>query len=217
MQAKAQAARAALKLVRNGMTVGLGTGSTAAVFIEELAARNRREHLDLTCVATSIACEKQARALGLHVAGLGEVKKIDLAVDGADQVDRRLNLIKGGGGAHAREKVVDYAAAKFVVIAVESKLVARLAGAVPLEILPFALPLAARQVQREFGAKVVARKVLSDNGLVLADAHFKPIANPGKLEAGLCAIPGIAANGIFSRNVHGAFFGSETGARWVRR
>jgi ribose 5-phosphate isomerase A len=215
MQAKANAARAAMRFVRKGMTVGLGTGSTAALFIEALGERNRRESLGLTCVATSVASERMAKRIGLKVVGLDRVKSIDLAVDGADQVDLRLNLIKGGGGAHAREKVVDYAAAKFVVIADESKAVSRLSGAVPLEILPFAVPLVARQLLRDYGAKVVPRKGISDNGLALADARFKSIANPARLEAELSLMPGIAANGLFTRNVHGVFFGSETGARWV--
>lgn len=222
MQAKANAAKAALQFIRPRMTVGLGSGSTAEIFIRLLSAENKRKNLHLTCVATSNASEALAKKLGLKVVGLDEIKKIDLAVDGADLVDARLNLIKGGGGAHAREKVVDYAAEKFVVVVDGSKLCRVLQGRVPLEVLPFAFPLVKRQIEKDFKCKVVMRvrrgkPTLSDNGNVLADANFKNIVNPAKLELQLNAVPGIVANGLFTKNVFCVVAGSEEGARILRK
>ncbi|MFH1106506.1 MAG: ribose-5-phosphate isomerase RpiA [Candidatus Micrarchaeota archaeon] len=217
MHGKENAARAALGMVRAGTTLGLGTGSTAEVFIRMLAERNRRKNMHLKCVATSKASERLAKKMGLKVAGLDKVGKIDLAVDGADQVDRRLNLIKGGGGAHAREKVVGYAAGKFVVIVDESKLCTVLHGKIPLEILPFAFPLVKRVVGLQFGAKVVARDVKSDNGNVLADAFFGRVPDPRDLESWLDGVPGVVANGLFTKNVHSVIVGTAKGARVMGR
>ena len=217
MDAKAGAAKAALRFIRPRTTVGLGTGSTASAFIRLLAAKNKQKNLRLTCVATSKASEKLAESLGLKVVGLDAVHAIDVAVDGADLVDRRLNLVKGGGGAHAREKVVDYAAEKFVVIVDESKLCGTLSGAVPLEILPFAFPLVKRGVEKEFGTKVVMRAIhgkpaLSDNGNVLADALFGKVRRPADLEAKLDSVPGVVANGLFTKNVFRVIVGRRGGA-----
>ncbi len=222
MDAKASAAQAALKFVRPGMTVGLGTGSTASIFIRLLAAKNKQKDMHLTCVATSKSSEELAKKLGLKVVGLDAVRKIDVAVDGADLVDARLNLVKGGGGAHCREKVVDYAAKRFVVVVDESKLCSKLSGGVPLEILPFAFPLVKPQLQHRFGCKTVVRMkagrpVLSDNGNFLADARFRKIPDAASLELQLDSVPGIVANGLFTKNVSCVVVGSGGGARTLER
>lgn len=217
------AAREAVKLVREGMALGLGTGSTAARFIEAVAAREREEKLGLRCVATSLRSEELARRLGLRVVTLEEVEQIDLAVDGADQIDPHLNLLKGlGGGAVTREKVVDYLAKRFVVIADERKLVKRLDGVVAVEVIRFAAGAVARALRR-MGASVDYRlnergeRFVTDNGNFLLDARFGIIRNPAKLEREINAIPGVLENGIFAGKTSLAIIGSEGGVRVLRR
>lgn len=212
VNAKAAAGREAARLVRSGMVVGLGTGSTAVEFIKALADRAKNEDLRITCVATSIASGGLARKLGLKVVSLSEVDGVDLAVDGADWIDSKLRLIKGGGGAHVREKVVDYAAKEFVVIADESKLCTRLRGKVPLEVLPFAAPFVEKELWKRFGAKAAMRPKLSDNGNALMDAEFESMAGgPERLEAQLGEVPGIVGNGLFTHNVSKAIIGLPNG------
>jgi len=221
--AKANAAMEATRFVRRGMAVGLGTGSTAARFIEALAEKERREGLGLRCVATSIRSEEMARRLGLRVLSLDEIGEIDLAVDGADQIDPRLNLLKGlGGGAVTREKIVDYLAKKFIVIADESKVVKRLDGIVAVEVIRFAGGAVARALSR-MGASVAYRenergeRFLTDNGNLLLDADFGAIKSPGKLEREIDSIPGVVENGIFSGRASLAIIGSENRVRFIRR
>src|SRR5881397_1664945 len=134
---KRAAAEAAAALVEDGMTVGLGTGSTVAFLLPALAARSLR---DLRCVATSVATEQLAQSLGLSVEPFERLDRLDIAIDGADQVTPDRWLIKGGGGAHTREKIVAAAAERFVVIVSSDKLVERLAPPVPLELLAYGLP-----------------------------------------------------------------------------
>ncbi|MEM3030748.1 MAG: ribose-5-phosphate isomerase RpiA [Candidatus Micrarchaeia archaeon] len=222
-EAKERAAREAAKLVKKGMALGLGTGSTAARFIEAVAARERAEGLGLRCVATSLRSEELARRLGLRVLTLEEVEGIDLAVDGADQIDPRLNLLKGlGGGAVTREKVVDYLAKKFVVIADESKAVKRLDGVVAVEVIRFAAGAVARALKR-MGASVNYRlnergeRFTTDNGNFMLDARFGVIKNPAKLERDINAIPGVVENGIFAGRASLAIIGSEKGVRALKR
>ncbi|MCX6772139.1 MAG: ribose-5-phosphate isomerase RpiA [Candidatus Micrarchaeota archaeon] len=197
----------ALTFVERGMSVGLGTGSTAAVFIDLLGKRNREDGLDLTCVATSRASEEQARKLGLPVAEFQEIDSLDAAFDGADQVDPKFNLIKGLGGALVREKIVDYRARRFYVMVGEDKLVKALSGIVPVEVIP----MAEEHVRRELvgmGASSAptrmdgGKKFLSDNGNFILHASFPKIADPPALEREVMLLPGVVDNGIFtSRNV----------------
>ncbi len=200
---KASAARKALGFIKDGMVVGLGSGSTAALFIEMLGGKK----LDVACVATSHDARAIAVRAGLCLAELDQVKGIDVAVDGADLVDPSRNLIKGMGGALAREKVVDYLAKKFVCVVDESKMKPDFRGIVPVEVIPFAASPVAREIAGEFGAKVSVRcgcgkcgPIVTDNGNWIIDAGFGKVANPGRLESGLQCIPGVVANGIFTRN-----------------
>jgi ribose 5-phosphate isomerase A len=192
--AKEEAGRHAAGYVADGMRVGLGTGSTVHWTIVELAARG----LDVVCTATSVRTGDLARSSGLKVLAPDEVGALDIAIDGADEVDRDLNLTKGGGGAHTREKVVATMAARFVVVVDESKLVDHLGPfGTPLEILDFAPGVVATRV-RELGASsVVLREGRSDNGNLLADARFGPIPDPLSLAAALAAVPGVVEHGIF--------------------
>jgi ribose 5-phosphate isomerase A len=192
--AKEAAGRKAAEYVRDGMRVGLGTGSTVHFTIVALGERKA----DIIGVATSERTRTLAGELGLRVVPPDEVGALDVAIDGADEVDARFNLIKGGGGAHLREKIVASMAARFIVVADEAKLVETLGRfPLPLEVLDFAPAVAAARV-RALGARDVStRPQRSDNGNLLLDAHFDRIADPLALAAALAAIPGIVEHGIF--------------------
>ena len=192
--AKEQAGRYAAGYVVDGMRVGLGTGSTVNWTIRELGDRA----LDIVCAATSQRSHDLAVSLGLKVVTPDELGSLDIAIDGADEVDRDLNLTKGAGAAHTREKIVASMAERFVVVVDRSKLVDRLGPfGTPLEVLDFAPAVVAARV-RELGASsVTARPDRSDNGNLVFDAHFGEIADPLALGAALNAIPGLVEHGIF--------------------
>ncbi|MFA6489241.1 MAG: ribose-5-phosphate isomerase RpiA [Candidatus Micrarchaeia archaeon] len=213
---KLSAAEEALKLVRPGQTIGLGTGSTAEVFIELLGRKNSHQDMKLRCIATSIASEKQAQRLNLPLCGFSELESLDIAFDGADQVDSKLNLIKGLGGALVREKIVDYRAKKFVIMVGESKVVKKLSGVVPVEVIPLAEHAVARDL-KELGAVKIetrmagAEKFESDNSNHILHAHFGEIPDPKKLEDDINRIAGVVDNGIFSQNKPVVIVGNENG------
>jgi ribose 5-phosphate isomerase A len=187
------AAEAAAELVEDGMTVGLGTGSTVAHLLPALAARG----LDLTCVATSPATEKHARDLGITVEGFDTIEALDIAIDGADQVDPDRWLVKGGGGAHTREKIVAAAAERFVVIADSSKPVERIGAPVPLELSPFGLASTMLRVAGELGeVNLRAGAPPSPDGGVIAD-YLGEVGDSAELATTLAAIPGVVDHGLF--------------------
>jgi ribose 5-phosphate isomerase A len=187
---KRVAAEAAAELVESGMTIGLGTGSTVAFLLPAIARRGLGE---IRCVATSVATEEQARSLGIPVEDFDRLRRLDIAIDGADEVTPEGWLIKGGGGAHLREKIVAAAAERFVVIADSSKPVAALRGPVPLELFGFG---AAATLAR-LGPEVTLRDVpASPDGGAIAD-YRGPIEDPAALAARLEADPGVAAHGLF--------------------
>lgn len=186
---KRVAAEAAAAFVHDGMRVGLGTGSTVAHLLPALAARGLR----LRCVATSTATEEQARALGLGVEPFDTLEELDIAIDGADQVDPAGWVIKGGGGAHVREKIVAAAAARFVVIVSADKLVERLVAPVPLELCAFGSAAILRSVQP---AQWRAGAPLSPDGGRIAD-YMGEIEDPLALAAWLAATPGVVDHGLF--------------------
>ena len=176
------------------MRVGLGTGSTARWFILALAARHH-EGLRISCVATSEESAGLGTAHGLDVQPLGR-EGVDVAVDGADAVDSDLRLIKGGGGAHVREKIVAEAARRFVVVVDDSKVVDVLPGVVPVELLPFGAERTLALLEST-GAEYRMRAARSDNGNLLADGHYGSMADPEGLAARLDAIPGVVGHGLF--------------------
>jgi ribose 5-phosphate isomerase A len=186
---KRAAARAAADLVEDGMRVGLGTGTTVRYLLPALAER----HLSLRCVATSVATEVLARELGLPIEPFEALDALDIAIDGADQVAPDGWVIKGGGGAHTREKIVALAATRFVVIASSDKVVSALGPPVPLELLTFGLPATLRALG---DARVRAGAPPSPDGGVIAD-HYAPIADPPGFAARLDAIPGVVEHGLF--------------------
>jgi ribose 5-phosphate isomerase A len=185
---KHAAALAAAALVEDGMWVGLGTGSTVAELVPALGARR----LDITCAATSPATEVLATAHGLDVRPFADVDRLDLAIDGADQVDPLGWLIKGAGGAHTRERIVEAAADRFVVIVSSDKPVDRLHPPVPLELLAFGLAA----TLRELPGAVVRDAPPTPDGGVLADYHGD-IGDPAQLAAMLDAVPGLVGHGLF--------------------
>ena len=208
---KRVAAEAALEYVTPGTIIGVGTGSTADFFIAALAAQ---PSLVAAAVASSEASASALRAAGIPVVGLAEAPSLPLYVDGADEVDPRLRLIKGAGGALAREKVVASAAALFVCIVDETKLVERLgrgprdpSGArgspaavpVPLAVLPMAAAFVAERVRALGGDPATRPDYLTDDGALVLDIAGLDLSDPGRLEAELEAIPGVVACGVFAR------------------
>jgi ribose 5-phosphate isomerase A len=199
---KDAAAARAVELVSDGMLVGLGTGSTAAHAVRRLGARVRAG-LKVRAVPTSEATRRLAEAEGIPLAGLDEVEALDLAIDGTDEADGELSLIKGGGGALLREKVVARLARKFVVIADASKLVEKLgAFPLPVEVVPFAEGAVAREIGR-MGTKSSVRKApdgrpfVTDNGNHVLDCPFRRLDAPDTVALLLDAIPGVVDHGLF--------------------
>jgi ribose 5-phosphate isomerase A len=188
---KKLAAEAAAQLVEDGMRVGLGTGSTVAFLLPALAERGLK---GLRCVATSVATEEQARQLGLPVEPFDDLDRLDLAIDGTDEVTPDGWLIKGGGAAHLREKIVAAAAERFVVVGDSSKPVEALRGPVPVEVFGFG----AASTLARLGPDVVTRDVpRSPDGGVIADYRGAMLGDPAELAARLEADPGVAAHGLF--------------------
>ncbi|UOR07493.1 ribose-5-phosphate isomerase RpiA [Hymenobacter aerilatus] len=202
---KQAAATAALRWVRDGMLVGLGTGSTAAPFIRALGEAVRTGHLRVQATATSEASDALAREVGIPMVPPQRGMRFDLTVDGADELDSHLRLIKGGGGALLREKVLATASNYLLIVADSSKAVPQLGKfPLPLEVVPFALPWVMDAVA-ELGANPVVRvsktdaaqQVLSDQGNLLVDCHFGQINDPAQLATQLKTIPGLVEHGLF--------------------
>jgi ribose 5-phosphate isomerase A len=185
---KQAAAEAAAELVENGMTVGLGTGTTVAFLLPALARRS----LDIVCAATSPRTEHAARELGLRIEDVASIDRFDITIDGADQIAPDGWLVKGGGGAHTREKIIAAAADRFVVIADSTKPVPALHSPIPLELLSFGL----RATMRRVAPASVRDVPLSPDGGVIADYHG-PVDDPAVLAARLSATPGVVGHGLF--------------------
>jgi ribose 5-phosphate isomerase A len=186
---KRLAAEAAAELVEDGMTVGLGTGSTVGFLLPALARRGLR----IRYVSTSLQTESAAVALGLSVEPFAGLERLDIAIDGADQVAPDLWLVKGGGGAHTREKVVAAATERFVVIASSEKLVDAVRAPIPLELLAYGLDATLRAV----GEAELRDVAPSPDGGVIAD-YVGAVDDPGELAARLAATPGVVEHGLFA-------------------
>ena len=215
---KRAAGEAAAALVEDGMTVGLGTGSTAACFVEALAARRRR----IRCVATSKATARLAASLGLEVIDLDAAGRIDLTVDGADEIGPGLSLIKGGGAALLREKLVWLASGRRVVIAEAAKCVENLGKfPLPIEVVAFghastAVRVAAALARQGFDAAPVLRSrdgevVRTDSGNLIYDALCGVIAEPAALAATLKGLTGVVDHGLFLDLAERALIGTDEG------
>jgi ribose 5-phosphate isomerase A len=215
MELKRRVGYEAAKLVNDGDVVGLGTGSTTHFFIEKLGNRIETEEINILGVPTSFQSFFFGRDSGIQMTTLEE-HDIDIAVDGADEVDPKLNLIKGGGAAHTLEKIVDESAALFVVIVDETKMVSKLGSfPVPVEVIPQATRTVKQHLIEMDGLPVLRmaeRKdgpVVTDNGNFIFDVKFN-IQNPKKLETELNTIPGVIENGIFSQIVDEVMIGRDT-------
>lgn len=225
---KQKAAEKALEAVRPGMKLGLGSGSTAACFVRVLGDKVR-QGLSVRCVATSQVTEALAVSCGIEIEELDDLLTLDLTVDGTDEIDPGFCLIKGGGGALLREKIVASASERMIVIADQTKKVDMLgAFPLPIEVVPFAYRTTLRRVEtmlRVDGQEVplVLRKTQdgeifrTDNGNLIVDAHLQRIPDPGLLEAKLNSIPGIVECGLFVGIADDAYIASGDGIEKLTR
>ena len=204
-QAKRRAALEAVKHVKDGFVVGLGSGSTAAFAIQELGKLSKQKGLHIMGVPSSSQARMLAVASGIPLTTLDEHPVLDLAIDGADEVDKNLDMIKGGGGALTQEKIVASAAKKVIIVADDKKLVEKLGSTfrVPVEVLPFALATATARI-RKLGGDPALREgqrkvgpVVTDNGNYIVDVDFGAIENAKELNKKLKLIPGVIESGLF--------------------
>jgi ribose 5-phosphate isomerase A len=220
---KREAAIRAAELVMPGMVLGLGSGSTAELVVDALAARVARG-LRIVGIPTSRRTEARARQLGLALTDFGAHRRIDLTLDGADEVERgTLNLIKGRGGALLREKIVAAASARMIAIVDETKLVDRLGTHVPLpvEIIPFGWQVTLERLAAS-GATPTLRRIgdepfVTDSGNYIADCAFPAITDPVGLQAQLASIIGVVESGLFIRLAHAVIVGTGTGVEILER
>lgn len=206
---KRMAAQAALEMIESGMKLGLGTGSTAAAFVDLLGAKVKEGGFEVLCVPTSEATRKQAEALGIPLTTLDEEPYLDITIDGADEIDGEMRLLKGGGGALLREKIVATASDRMIVIADRSKYVETLGKfPLPLEVIPFGLAATLTMIEmlaRDVGCEgeLVVRTTAggehykTDSGNLIVDAHFGTIEDPDMLDEALKMVPGVVENGLF--------------------
>ncbi len=218
MDAKQRAGYKAAEFVEDGMRVGLGTGTTAHWLVERLGERVRAEGLRVRCVPTSRRTEEQARGLGLPLVTLGEVGELDIAIDGADEIGPGLALIKGGGGALLREKLVASAARCFVVIADRSKRVAVLGRfPLPVEVVQFGWELTARRVSAVVNVEPALRRdaggepFVTDNGNFILDCRCGEIHDPARTERELKSLAGVVESGLFVNMADSAVLADEEG------
>jgi len=212
---KKAAAQAALKHVADDMTVGVGTGSTVNFFIDALAAMKGRIK---TTVSSSEASAKRLRELRIPVAELNDTDGCDVYVDGADEVTEHLAMIKGGGGALTREKIVAQASRTFVCIADASKLVSVLGKfPLPVEVIPMARSFVARELVKLGGMPELRAGFTTDNGNLILDVRALTIMKPVELEERLNNIPGVVGNGLFARRPADVLLlGTEQGVKTLR-
>jgi len=198
---KLAAAKAAVKLFKNGDIVGLGTGTTATFAIKELG-KLVADGLNIKAVASSIRTEELAKSLGIEVLNLGEISSIDISIDGADEFTEGLDLIKGGGGALFREKIVASLSKQAIIVTDSSKKVKKLgAFTVPIEVIPLAYQYVFNQITKLNGSgkkrTIGAENYITDNGNLIIDADFGLIEDPKSLSDALNKIDGLLAHGIF--------------------
>jgi ribose 5-phosphate isomerase A len=217
---KKNAATEAVKQVKDGFVLGLGSGSTAAYVIEEIGRRIQREKIRVLGVPTSHQAFILAARNRIPITTLEEHLSLDLTIDGADQVDTHLNLIKGMGGALTREKIVAEASKYYLIVADENKRAKTLGEQnhpVPIEVLPFAVPLVVQNIKKLKGKPVLREgkgkvgPVVTDNGNVLVDAYFGPIHEPVDLASRLKALSGVVETGLFIGMADAVYFGKPSG------
>jgi ribose 5-phosphate isomerase A len=193
------------KYVRDGMIIGLGSGSTVAKFLDLLDQRIKNENLKIKVIPTSLQIKLRAEELGLEIADDTLIPKIDLVYDGADQIDDNLNMIKGGGGALLREKIVMYASKKSIILADDKKYVRRLDWKVPIEVLPYARSYVMNRLESMNGKPSIRMlnkgyPFITENGNIILDTDFGVIEEAEELEQKVRSIPGVIEIGIFVRS-----------------
>lgn len=219
------AAKAAISHVSDDMCLGVGTGSTVEIFIDLLVEKIASENITITAVPSSYATELRLHDAGISTVPLGAITSLVCAVDGADEVNPQLALIKGGGAALLREKIMAEAAQQLVIIVDSAKLVDKLGTRmpVPVEVLPESLAFSMDRVQRLGGspmlrqAKRKAGPLITDNGNFILDVTFPQINDPGKLDSQLNAIPGVVENGLFPTQADVVYVGHDKGAKLLER
>lgn len=224
-QQKEMAARAAIEHIETDQVIGIGSGSTIEYFIKLLRQRMLAEELKIAAIPTSYQSAFLLIQNQIPLTTLNEHPEFEVAVDGADEIDSALNLIKGAGAALTQEKIVDSMAKKFIVIADESKLVKKLGEKmpIPIEIIPAALACVTKRLSaytEEFSLREAVKKlgpVITDNGNFIIDARIKDIENPKILALELKGIPGVVENGLFVEMAHIAYIGSKTGLKELNR
>ncbi|MHA1232875.1 MAG: ribose 5-phosphate isomerase A [Candidatus Helarchaeota archaeon] len=224
---KINAAKASLEEIKDGMVIGIGSGSTVAKLIELLGKKVKDEGLDLLTVPTSYQVQQLLVDSGIPITSLDEHPDLDIAIDGADEVDKNLNLIKGGGAALTQEKIVDSAANRLIIIVDSGKLVDNLGEKfpVPIEVIPMALPLVKKRLRKyteNFKLRMAVKKlgpVVSDNGNFIIDAQISDLKDRDlkDLEKNLNAIPGIVENGLFINMTDTVYVGEGKGARKITK
>jgi ribose 5-phosphate isomerase A len=222
---KRRAAEAALTHVKDGMILGIGTGSTVDIFIDILARKIAKEKLNLTAVPSSYGTLHRLQAIGITVENLAKISTIPLTIDGADEVDPQLALIKGGGAALLREKILAEAAEQFIVIVDQGKIVQKLGAKmpVPVEVLPAALSISITRIKQLGGtptlrmAQKKAGPLITDNGNFIVDVKFPSISDPTLLDKNLNAIPGVLETGIFPFQADMVYIGNDKGAKKIER
>ena len=222
MDPKELAACSAVAAVASGQVIGLGSGSTSMLALQALGRRIRDEGLAIRGVPTSLSTEREAKRLGIPLTTLEQDPDLDLALDGADQVDAALCAIKGRGGALLREKIVARCARRLLIMVDASKLAEVLDIAVPIEVLPFAAGVARRGLELLGGRPALRRTTvgeayLTDNGNHILDVDFGPIPRPAPLAERIAAVPGVVDHGLFVGLVAELHVGEAGAARVVRR
>ncbi|HEY4155573.1 MAG TPA: ribose-5-phosphate isomerase RpiA [Puia sp.] len=216
MNAKQQAAEKAVSFLESGMTVGLGTGSTAWWAIEKIGEKIKKDHWKIRAIATSLRSEEQARSLGIPIFGFAEIGMIDVTIDGADEVDGQLQLIKGGGGALLREKIVATNSRQMIVVADESKKVTTLGKfPLPVEVVLFGWERTLEKL-KALGCETKRRMdrndpFLTDNGNYIVDCDFGRIPDPASLHERINGITGVVDNGLFINIASKLVLGFESG------
>lgn len=216
--ARKAASKEALKHVKDGFIIGLGSGTTMELFIKELAYKIKLEELDVLAVPSSTQVEFTAASLGIKLTSLNEHPKLDLAIDGADQVEvETLNLIKGGGAALTREKIVDSSAKTLIIIVDEEKLADKLTHPIPLEVMQFGVKATIEKIMK-IGGKPKLREgikkvgpLVTDNGNFIVDVDFGEVNAPKELNYKLKMIPGVIETGLFLEMTDKVYVGEKNG------
>ena len=224
-EARKRAASEAVKHVKDGFTIGLGSGNTAAYAIKEIGRKIQKEKWRILGVPTSHQAFRLAVSSGIPITTLEEHPQLDLTIDGADQIDEDLNLIKGMGGALTREKIVACATKQLIIVADQTKLVVKLGKnqPLPIEVLPFSLPMVMPKIEK-MGGKPILREgegkvgpVVTDNGNLIVDADFGPIESPKELDSELKSIPGVIETGLFIDMADVVYVGKPEGVDKLKR